>query len=217
MRVGVLLNGCGNRDGSEIHEAVFSMLALESVGARLQCIAPDEDQVRVINHLNGEKSSEQRNMLREAARIARGKIKPLSKIKMEELDALMIPGGFGTALNLCDFAEQGAKMKVHPILNELIEALFHKNKPIAALCIAPVILAKVLGKYRIELTMGAYGDAAKKIEDMGAIHVVCPSGSCVVDAKHRIVSSPAYMYDDASMSEVFAGIQKAARALKELL
>ncbi len=216
MRVGILLNGCGHRDGSEIHEAVFSMLALESLGARLQCIAPDEDQVRVIDHLNGEKSPERRNMLREAARIARGKIKPLSKIKMEDLDALMIPGGFGTALNLCDFSEKGAEMQVHPILAELIESMFLNKKAMAAICIAPVILAKVLGKHRIELTMGTDGDAARKIEDMGAIHVICPSGSCVVDTKHKIVSSPAYMYDDASMSEVFAGIQKAARELKKL-
>lgn len=207
--IGVLLHGCGAQDGSEIHEAVFAMAALEMAGAELLCLAPKGPQFRVTNHKTGADEDSSRDMLVESARIARGRVQDLAEVKTGDLDGLVIPGGFGTAYNLCDFATKGTAMEVRPDVTQLLLGLHEMGKPIGAICIAPVILAKVFGAKRPTLTLGQSGDAAKAAENMGAVHAPAATSDCVVDEALKLVTTPAYMLAER-ISDVFPGIQKLA-------
>jgi enhancing lycopene biosynthesis protein 2 len=212
-KIGVILSGCGVYDGSEIHEAVITLLAIDRNGSEAVCMAPNIPQMHVVNHLSGEvAANETRNVLVEAARIARGKIRDLATVKATELDALILPGGFGAAKNLCDFAFKGRDCTVQPDLADLIRAMHAQEKPMGFVCIAPVIAARVLGA-RIQVTIGSDPETAKAIEAMGALHVECPVDMCVVDKKNRIVSTPAYMLA-GSIREAADGIE---RLVKEVL
>jgi len=215
VKVGVLLHGCGAKDGSEIHEAVATLIGLQQVGAQVQCIAPDGDQARVIDHRSGEPLKERRSMLVEAARIARGQIKPLSAVKAADFDALIIPGGNGTAANLCDFAEKGAAMTVMPEVAQLLANLHEQRKPIGAICIAPVIIAKVFGAKGVQVTIGNDEAVAKQITAMGAKHMVCAVTDCVVDEDNLLVTTPAYMTAN-NICEVYEGITKLCREVVSL-
>lgn len=217
MKVAVLLSGCGYRDGSEIQEAVCSLLALDQLQVSSVCLSIEGTQINVISHLSGKKQAEERTMLDESARIARGKILSLSQVDVNQLDALVIPGGFGCALNLCDFALQGEAMTVNQHVSELIQSFFSQKKPIGAICIAPVLVAKVLGHYGIKLTVGSDKKVAQVLSNWGAKMVDCAKGACVVDRTNRIVSTPAYMYDDSKISEVYEGIYQLARSVVGLV
>ena len=218
-KVGVILSGCGVYDGSEIHEAVITLLALDRAGAEVVCMAPDMPQMHVINHLTGEVvSGELRNVLEESARIARGKIKDIKDVKAADLDALMLPGGFGAAKNLSDFADDGADCSVNPEVERLVKEIVAAKKPLAAVCIAPAVVAKVLGdeKIKAKLTIGTDEGTAKAIEAMGAEHVACPVREFVVDREHKIITSPAYMLA-GRISEAAEGIEKTVRTLLEMI
>jgi enhancing lycopene biosynthesis protein 2 len=217
VKVGVVLSGCGVYDGSEIHEAVITLLALDRLGATTVCLAPNIEQVHVINHRTGKPSEEVRNVLDEAARIARGKVQDIAKAKATDLDALVLPGGFGAAKNLSNFASAGSKARVEPSVGRLLRDMHKARKPICALCISPTVLAAALRDERVgpKLTIGSDEATAKAIEEMGAKHVVCPVDEMRVDEEHRIVTAPAYMYD-ARISEVATGIEKAMRELVRL-
>ena len=208
-RVGLVLSGCGFKDGSEIHESVLAMLALEEAGAKLQIFAPDLAQAAVIDHLTGEKIPTSRNMLHEAARIARGHIQDLAKVKVEDIDAVVIPGGLGAATNLCNFATHGADMTVNPHLVRLLEKAHELQKPIGAICIAPVILAKVFGKKGCRVTIGNDHETAQTLSRMGATHVNCAVDGIVVDEANRLVTTPAYMLGQ-SVRDIHHGIRKLA-------
>jgi len=194
-RVGVILAGCGVNDGSEIHEAVLTLLALDRAGAQAVCLAPDLPQAQVWDHLAAAKSGESRNVLVESARIARGRIRRLSEVRGDELDAVVIPGGFGSVLNLSDFGSQGAACRVDAGVERLLRELLDQGKPIGALCIAPGTLARVLqGAGRsARLTIGHDAETAGILEQLGQKHVDCAAGQAVVDEQNRIVTSPAYM------------------------
>ena len=207
--IGVVLHGCGAKDGSEIHEAVFTMGCLEMAGAEIQCLAPHGAQARLVNHATGVAEKGKRDMFDEAARIARGNIKDLSTILPSDLDGLVIPGGFGTAYNLCDFADRGVEMTVLPMLEKLLKGLHAQQKPIGAVCVAPVILAKVFGRIHPRLTLGEKGDASRAAEEMGAEHIEAAPNTCVVDEKNLFVTTPAYMTAE-SISAIFPGIQQLA-------
>jgi enhancing lycopene biosynthesis protein 2 len=215
VKVGVVLSGCGVFDGSEIHEAVLTLLALDRHGAAVTCIAPSIEQVQVVNHRTGKPSEDMRNVLDESARIARGKIQDVAKVKAADLDALILPGGYGAAKNLCNFAAAGAKAKVEPQVARLVRDMHKAKKPIGAWCIAPTVLAAALRDERTHarMTIGSDEKTALALEEMGARHVVCPVEEFRVDEDQRIVTTPAYMYD-ARISEVASGIE---RAVKELL
>ena len=207
-KVGVVLSGCGVYDGAEIHEAVLTLLALDRAGAEAVCLAPDVAQKHVVNHLTGQPAEgETRNVLVEAARIARGKVKSLSGFDPSALDALVLPGGFGAAKNLCDFAFRGADCEVHPEVARVVGAVHAAGKPVGALCIAPVLLAKLLGSEKPRLTIGSDPGTAAAIGKMGGEHVSCGGGKAVVDEEKRLVTPPASMLD-SSISEVSAGIEK---------
>lgn len=215
VKVGVVLSGCGVFDGSEIHESVLTLLAIDKLGATAVCIAPSIDQTQVVNHRTGKVSEDVRNVLDESARIARGKVTDVAKIKAVDLDAIILPGGFGAAKNLCNFAAAGSKARVDPGVAKLLREMHKAKKPIAALCIAPTVVAAALRDERAhpKMTIGSDEQTAKALEEMGARHVVCPVDEFRVDEDSRIITSPAYMYD-ARISEVAAGIE---RTVKELI
>jgi enhancing lycopene biosynthesis protein 2 len=208
-RVGVLLSGCGFLDGSEIHEAVLTMLHLDRAGANVVCMAPRGPQRDVVDHAGGKPAAgERRDMLVESARIARGRIRDLAEVKATELDALILPGGYGAAKNLCDFAIAGTKAAAHPQVARLLREMHEAHKPIGAVCIAPATVASVLGKTaHPTLTIGNDEGTAKALQGLGAGHQDCQVTGFVADQHNRIVSTPAYMFD-ARISEVSKGIEQ---------
>ena len=215
-KIGVVLSGCGVRDGSEIHEAVLTLLAIDRNGAKAVCLAPDME-LDEVNHLRMEETGAKRNVLVEAARIARGEISDIKGISAAELDAVVLPGGFGAAKNLCSFAAQGAKGSVQPDVLRLIREMALAKKPICAICIAPTVLALALGKdFAPQLTIGTDRSTAQAISATGSQHVDCAVSDCVIDKEHRIVSTPAYMLA-GSISEAAEGIEKAIKATLDLI
>ncbi len=206
-KIGVVLSGCGVRDGSEIHEAVLTLLAIDQAGAEAVCMAPDSELAEV-NHCTMESTGASRKVLVESARIARGNIKDSKAVTADELDALIFPGGFGAALNLCDFGQKGAAASVNPEVARLVREMHAAKKPIGAICIAPTLLALVLGKTAgPTLTIGNDAATAAEIEKTGARHRTCGVTEVVLDTANRIVTTPAYMLG-TRISEVAAGITK---------
>jgi len=215
-KIGVILSGCGVYDGAEIHESVVTLLAIDRNGAEAVMCAPNIDQLHVINHLTGEvDEGATRNVLVESARIARGEIRDVTEVSADELDALILPGGFGAAKNLCDFAVNGPDCKVDAGVAALVRAVHEQGKPVAAVCIAPALLAKVLGDEGPELTIGNDPDTAGAMATMGAAHVECPVTEFVIDRDRKLVSSPAYMLAQ-NISEAAEGIERTVAALIEM-
>jgi enhancing lycopene biosynthesis protein 2 len=207
-RIGVILAGCGVYDGAEIHEAVLTLLALDRAGAEIVCLAPDIPQMHVVNHLTGQPApGETRNVLVESARIARGAVRDVAKADAAEFDALVIPGGFGAAKNLSTFAVDGDRCTVDAGVAKLVRAVHAAGKPVGAMCIAPVILARLLGAEKPSLTIGTDPGTAGKVDAMGGCHVACPVGGIVVDEKGKLVTTPAYMLA-GRISEAAEGIGK---------
>ena len=217
-KVGVILSGCGVYDGSEIHEAVVTLLALDRAGADVVCMAPDVDQLHVVNHLTGEVTEgESRNVLVESARIARGNIVDIKSVTVADYDALILPGGFGAAKNLCDFAVNGPDCSVNPDVARLLKETVKAKKPLGAVCIAPALLAKVLGPdLAPSLTIGTDTGTAEAVQAMGATHIACPVKEAVVDREHKIVTSPAYMLA-GRISEAADGIEETVRVLLSMI
>ncbi|MDZ7596878.1 MAG: isoprenoid biosynthesis glyoxalase ElbB [Desulfobacterales bacterium] len=205
--VGVLLSGCGVFDGAEIHEAVLTLLFLDRAGATSRCMAPDTAQMHVINHLTQEISDERRNVLVESARIARGAIQDVGTVSAADLDALIIPGGFGAAKNLSDFAVKGPKAKVHPEVRRLLNDMAAAGKPIGAICIAPATLTLALADRQPDVTIGSDAATAAAIEAMGGRHHTCTVDMIQVDERNRLVSTPAYMLGPG-IKDVATGIEK---------
>lgn len=208
-RVGVILSGCGFLDGAEIHEAVVTLLALDRAGAEIRILAPNKSQMDVVNHKSGQKTGEVRNVLTEAARIARGKIEDVADVKAEDLDAVILPGGYGAAKNLTDFAIKGADCTIHPEIDRLLKAMFDAKKPIGAECIAPAVLARALKdrNVKVKLTIGNDRETAAALEALGAKHVNCTVDEIVTDEKNKVVSTPAYMLGPG-IKDIAAGIEK---------
>ena len=215
-KIGVVLSGCGVRDGSEIHEAVFALLAIDQAGCEAICIAPNAD-FAVTDHLTMQETGEKRNILVESARIARGKIRDIKDVKAADLDAVVFPGGFGAAKNLCNFAVKGATASVHPEVARLLKEMVAAKKPIGAICIAPALIAAALGRdIAPALTIGNDAGTAAEINKTGAIHEECPVTELVVDKKNKIVSTPAYMLANR-ISEAYEGIEKCVKEVIKLI
>ena len=213
-KVAIILSGCGVFDGAEIHESVLTMLHLEMAGASYQCFAPNIDQHHVVNHLNGEEMNQTRNVLVETARIARGEIQDLDTLNANDFDALAIPGGFGVAKNLSDFAFKGGESTILAALKTTCKAFNQQKKPIAYVCIAPALVGHIHNK-GIKATIGNDADTAAAMSELGAEHVNCHVDDIVVDEAQKVISTPAYMLAQ-SISEASAGIQKAMNKLIEL-
>jgi enhancing lycopene biosynthesis protein 2 len=215
-RVGVLLSGCGVFDGTEIHEAVLTLLALDRAGAEIVCTAPDAQQLHVVNHISSEQMNETRNVLIESARIARGNIVDLKNLTAAQIDALIIPGGFGAAKNLSDFAVKGPQAEVHPEVQRILEQMLAAGKPVGALCIAPATLTRALGKHAPEVTIGTDAGTAAAIETMGGRHISCNVDQIHVDTRHKIVTTPAYMLGPG-IKDVAVGIEKLVQQVLALI
>lgn len=207
IRVGVVLSGCGFLDGTEIHEATLVLLFLDRAGTEAICIAPDIDQSDVVNHFTKEATGQRRNALVEASRIGRGNVKDIKNVYAGDLDALIFPGGYGAAKNLCNFVLRGVDCTVNPQVERLIKEVYQAKKPLGFICIAAVIAAKVLGKSQPELTIGNDEATIDILIKMGARHRVCKVDEIAVDENNRIISTPAYMLGP-SIFYVAIGIRK---------
>jgi enhancing lycopene biosynthesis protein 2 len=209
-RIAVCLSGCGVFDGTEIHEAVLTLLALDQAGADILCCATNVDQAVAINHLTRSPvEGTSRNVLVESARIARGNITDLAQVSAAQIDGLIFPGGFGAAKNLCNFADKGADCTVNPEVDRLAGEMLKAGKPIGAICIAPAMLARVVGRHGVHprMTIGNDKATAAAMEQMGTRHVDCPCESFVVDEANKIVTTPAYMLGKGP-AMVFEGIRR---------
>jgi len=216
VKVAVVLAGCGVYDGAEINEAVLTLLSIEQQGASWQCLAPNIEQMHVINHLTGEPSGdESRNVMVEAARIARGNVIDLAVASAGDYDALIVPGGFGAAKNLSNFAVAGADMEVQADFLSFARAFHQAGKPIGLICIAPVMAAAICGE-GTQCTIGDDADTAAAINAMGAQHVECPVTEARVDAQKKMVTTPAYMLA-GSVSEAYSGISQCVKDVLALV
>ena len=198
----IVLSGCGVYDGSEIGEAMMTMLALDEAGCRYEVFAPDKPHVHVVDHLKGEPTSENRNVLTESARIARGKVRPLTEYKAENYNGLIFPGGFGAAKNLCTFAFDGAGMTVDAEVERVVNETRKAGKPLAAMCIAPVILGKLIAG--VQVTVGHDEATNEALRQMGAEPKNVFGPEVVHDAKNNVFTTPCYMLPDATIATVAA-------------
>ncbi len=226
MKIGVLISGCGVYDGAEIQEVVLTLLSIEEIGAEAVCISVDEPQHHVINHLTGEEMPESRNMLTEAARICRGNITEIGKISPSDIDALVIPGGFGSAKNFTKWAFKGPEGEIHPKIKLLLVNLINIGKPVAALCVSPVVVAKALEGSSIHpfLTIGSDKEGSpydiqgfsSGLETTGAKSVMKTIREIHIDSQNKIITAPCYMMD-ASILDIRQNISAAIDALRELI
>ena len=212
-KIAVVLSGCGVYDGTEIHEATLTLLAIARAGAQYEIFAPNVEQAHVINHLTGDVMKETRNVLIESARIARGKIQDLKEYDANNYDALIFPGGFGAAKNLSTFAFEGADCSINPDVEKAVTETVKIGKPIGALCIAPAIIAKILGN--IEVTIGQDEETANAIEKMGGKHKITTHGEVVVDSKHKIATTPCYMLD-ARLDQISDGAENIVKTILKM-
>ncbi|MCK9255487.1 MAG: isoprenoid biosynthesis glyoxalase ElbB [Bacteroidales bacterium] len=211
--IAVILSGSGRFDGSEIHEATLTLLALSKNEVNYMCFAPNKNQYHVINHLTEEVSNETRNVLVESARIARGNIKDIKELNAKDFDALVLPGGFGAAKNLSSFAYEGENFRVDTDVERVVKDFHNSKKPIAALCIAPVIISKVLGA---EVTIGNDKETATIIEHVGGKHIIKDYHEIAIDTKNLIVTNPCYMIAD-DIYKVWLGAEASIEALLGLI
>jgi len=205
-KIGVMLSGCGVFDGAEIHEATITLLSIDQLGAQAICMAPDIE-FDVVNHLTQKETNERRNVLVESARIARGNIQNVKDVNIDDIDALIFPGGFGAAKNLSDFAIKGAEATVNPEIQSLLHEMCLAKKPIGAICIAPATIAKALTKQQVTVTIGNDNKTARTIEKTGATHSKCSVENICIDEKNNIITTPAYMLGPG-IKEVAKGIYK---------
>lgn len=213
-KVAVILSGCGVFDGAEIHETVLALHAIEKQGASWHCFAPNIEQQIVINHLTGEEMNETRNVLVEAARITRGNIQDVAKLNVQDFDALLLPGGFGVAKNLSDFATQGAKCCINDQVASVCRAFAKVGKPAGYLCIAPTLIPHIYSS-GVEGTIGNDPDTACAFNKMGGEHVNCPVDDYVYDQQYNVLSTPAYMLAE-NISQAAAGIERLVKRLIQL-
>lgn len=211
-KVAVILSGCGFLDGAEITEAISTLIAIGQNGAAYEVFAPNKD-VAETNHLTQKPTGQKRNVLQEAARIARGEIQPLEQLKAKDFDALAFPGGFGAALHLCDFGEKGSGGHIDPQVARIVKEFSDSHKPIAAICIAPAIMALALGKKGVNVTIGEDAGTASELEKTGAKHQNCAVEQYVVDHSNKVITTPAYMYGSARPHQIFAGVSGAIAEL----
>jgi len=213
-KIAVVLSGCGVYDGTEIHEAVLTLYAISRQGALYDCFAPDIPQHHVINHLTGKEMNEKRNVLVESARIARGNISPLSNYNVKDFDAVIFPGGFGAAKNLSDWAFKGAGGRVIPEVETCIKETYKAGKPIGALCISPVLLAKVITD--AEVTIGNDESTIAAIEKTGAKHKETLHGEVVIDRKNKLVTTPCYMLN-STIAQIGTGAENLVKAVMGMM
>jgi enhancing lycopene biosynthesis protein 2 len=213
--IALVLAGCGHKDGTEITEVVSAWLALSELGVTTHFFAPDID-FAVKDPITAQPTGETRRVLLESARIARGHVRPLDQLRGDDFDAVIFPGGFGAATNLSSWADDGAGATVDPQVARVLEEFHARGKPIGAICIAPTLVARVLGHAGVSVTIGRDPATAAEIEKTGALHEPCAVDDFISDREHRIVTTPAYMYGGAEPFAVYTGIRRAVREIVEM-
>jgi enhancing lycopene biosynthesis protein 2 len=213
-KIAIILSGCGNKDGAEITEAVSLIVNLSAAGAEMKFFAPNQEFTPK-DFLSNKPLSEKRNVMVEAARISRSEMQDLKDLNADHFDGLALPGGFGAALQLSNWAEAGSKCKVHPLVEKAILDFYKQSKPIAAICIAPTLVAKVLGSYNVSVTVGNDKETAAEVEKTGAQHIDCPVTDYITDREHKVITTPAYMHE-AKPHEVFQGISGLVKEFIEM-
>lgn len=206
----IVLSGSGVFDGAEIHESTLTMLSIAKAGGTYQCFAPDKEQAHVINHLTGEEMPEKRNVLVEAARIARGNIKPLTEFSSDDFDMIVFPGGFGVAKNFCSFAFDGPDCDVDPEVEKVVKSAVENGLPIGALCVSPVLMARILPA--VDVTIGEDQETAEAISTMGGSHYITDHGEVIIDEKYKLVTTPCYMLD-ATIQQIAEGTDNIVKEL----
>lgn len=215
-KIALVLSGSGHQDGTEITEAVSLIIALSKLKTEISFFAPDLN-IHPQNHLSHKlQEQETRNVLLESARITRGKIQKLEELTVKNFDGVAFPGGYGAALHLSSWGQHGANCEVHPLVAKIITEFHEQSKPIAAICIAPVLIAKTLGKLGVTLTIGNAEKVIQEIRKTGAQHEICPVQDFITDRDFKVITTPAYMYDDALPHEVFEGISQLAQEFVEM-
>lgn len=215
-KVAVILAGCGHLDGAEIRESIITLLALEQKGFLVDIFAPHKKQTDVVNHSDQQQQREQRMIHHEAARIARGPVSDLVNCHAKDYDALVMPGGFGVAKSLSNFAEAGAQAEVDSELTRIIKDFYNAQKSIGAICIAPAIIARVLAQHQVEVTLGGKTQNMHEvIAMMGAKHRDCLADEICIDQTNKIVTTPAYMYDNAQLNEVYRGVSQLVEQISQ--
>lgn len=213
--IAVILTGCGNQDGTEISEAIALFFSLSFYQAKVTCFAPNED-FQPKNYITREKLNENRNILIESARLSRGQIQPLQNLRAEDFDGLAIPGGSGVATALSNWAEKKANCSLNPLVEKIILEFFESSKPIAAICLAPVLIAKVLGHSKVEITLGDDHATMQEAAKTGALLVTCPASDFITDRDHKIISTPAYMDQNARPHQIYEGISGLVKEFIEM-
>lgn len=213
-KIAIVLSGCGVYDGAEIHETTLSMYAIARNGAEYEIFAPDVEQHHVINHLTGDEMDEKRNVLIESARIARGNIQSLDKFKAKDFDAILFPGGFGAAKNLSTWAFDGLDASINKEVERSIKEMAEAGKPIAALCISPVLLGKIFGD--LELTIGQDKATIEALEKLGVEHKKTDHGEVVVDEKYKVITTPCYMLD-GTIDQIGLGAENVVKKILEMI
>ena len=221
IQFAVVLSGCGVYDGAEIHEAVTTLLALDLAGVEYKCFAPNIPQAKTIDHFSGQAvallgDDDNRNVLSESARIARGDIADLREFRAQDFDGIIFPGGMGAAMNLCNAAEKGPDCEVNDEVRRAVEESYKQGIVIGAMCIAPTIIARVLGPKGVSVTIGKDQGVAAGIEKMGAHHQICDTTEVCIDEENRVVTTPCYMLAK-SIKEVATGTQNLVHAMIDLL
>lgn len=214
-KIALILSGCGFKDGSEITETVSALISLHQHKVDVTYYAPDKT-ITCVDHLENGSNGGERNILHESARITRGRVEPLANLDPKDYDGVVLPGGFGAALHLSTWAEEGPDCQVLPDIVRIIQGFHSQSKPIGAICIAPVLVAKVLGDKGVTLTIGNDADTATQIEKTGAHHENCSVTDYITDREHKVVSTPAYMFDQARPDEIFAGVNGLVKELVEM-
>jgi len=214
--VAVILSGCGVQDGSEVHESVLALLALSQQGAEYICIAPNIPQTQVVNHFSHTTDTNAtRNCLEESARIGRSATKDIAEVNPEDFSALIVPGGFGAALNLSNFGIAGAACVVNPLVEHFIKTMIKAGKPAGFICVAPHMISKLYGP-GVKHTIGDNPDYIQRIADMGGLPVSCSPEKCVVDIAHKVVSTPAYMVGK-NIAEIAIGIEVLVKEILNMI
>lgn len=213
MKIGVLLAGSGYLDGAEIRESVLTLLSLSKFSAEVVIMAPNIDQHHVVNHLTGEETMESRNVLTESARIARGEVLSIDKVDPAQLDALILPGGFGVAKNLSNLAFSGPSAEMLEEVKDLILSIHNANKPIGAICIAPAVINLIIP---CSVTIGSDEQTSELITKLGGKHVTTQATEICIDEDKKIVSTPAYMLN-ASLYDISIGIENCVKKVIEMI
>ena len=187
-------------DGSDVHESVLLLLALEEAGERPVLLAPDIRQGRTVDHLSaGTVEGEDRNVLCESARLGRGIVRALATVRPDELEALVIPGGYGPVVNFSGgFAMPGAARRILPEVEPFLQHFLMERKPLGLIGLGEVPVRTLLG------------------QEMEPPSPPADPRHLRVDADRRIVHTPGFAAF-TRLADVRAGIEAMVAALLRLM